>query len=181
MQSNTDAFSSSSAVRKRLLPKDGENQAAFAGEIDIASQAVLAYSSADPDHPIDNLIDGHDGRASTFWAGAKPNTTERIIVEFDHPQSVCWMIYEVEECVCARTQEVSVEVSADGGLTYRQILVQEYTFSPAGATFQRQVQRLNLPPISHIRLTIVPDKHGSGSAKLNSLRLFAENRGVIHE
>jgi len=53
------------------------------------------------------------------------------------------------------------------------VLVQEYTFSPAGATFQREVQRLNLPPMSHLRLTIVPDKNGSGPAKLNSLRLFA--------
>ena len=173
MQPNTDSISSSSGVRKRLLPKEGENPAAFAGEIDIASHAVLAYTSEDPGHPIDNLIDGHYGRHSTFWAGAKENTTERIIVEFDQPQSVSWMIYEVEDCVCARTQEMRVEVSSDGGRTYRQVLVQEYTFSPAGATFQREVQRLNLPPISCLRLTIVPDKHGSGPAKLNSLRLFA--------
>ena len=173
MQPNTDSRSSSSGVRKRLLPKEGENSAAFAGEIDIASHAVLAYTSDDPDHPIDNLIDGHYGRHSTFWAGAKPNTMERIVVEFDQPQSVSWIIYEVEECVCARTQEVSVEVSLDGGRTYRQVLVQEYTFSPAGATFQREAQRLNLPPISHLRLTIVPDKQGTGVAKLNSLRLFA--------
>jgi len=173
MQPGTDSLSSSSGVRKRLLPKEGENPAAFAGEIDIASHAVLAYTSEDPDHPIDNLIDGQYGRDSTFWAAAKANTMERIIVDFDQPQSVSWMSYEVEDCVCARTQEVSVEVSSDGGCTYRQMLVQEYTFSPDGATFQREVQRLNLPPISRLRLTIVPDKHGSGPAKLNSLRLFA--------
>ena len=180
MQPNTDSISSSSGVRKRLLSKEGGNPASFAGEIDIASHAVLAYTSDDPDHPIDNLIDGHYGRGSTFWAGAEPNTMERIIVEFDRPQSVSWIIYEVEDCVCARTQEMSVEVSSDRGRTYRQMLVQEYTFSPDGATFQREVQRLNLPPISHLRLTIVPDKHGSGRAKLNSLRLFAsESRGDI--
>lgn len=173
MQPNTDSLSSSSGVRKRLLPKEGENPAAFAGEIDIASRAVLAYTSDDPDHPIEHLIDGHYGRDSTFWAGAKPNTMERIVVEFDQPQSVSWMIYEVEDHACARTQEVTVEVSSDRGRTYRQMLVQEYTFSPDGATFQREVQRLNLPPISHLRLTIIPDKHGSGPAKLNSLRLFA--------
>lgn len=108
MQPGTDSLSSSSGVRKRLLPKEGENPAPFAGEIDIASHAVLAYTSDDPGHPIDNLIDGHYGRDSTFWAGAKPNTVERIIVEFDQPQSISWMIYEVEDCVCARTQEVSV-------------------------------------------------------------------------
>lgn len=66
------------------------------------------------------------------------------------------------------------------GRTYRQMLVQKYTFSPAGATFQREVQRLNLAPISHLRLTIVPDKQGSGPTTLNSLRLFAsESRSNI--
>ena len=173
MQTNTESLLSASGVRKRLLPKESENSVAFAGEIDIARQAVLAYTSDDPGHPIDNLIDGHYGRGSTFWAGATPNTTERIIVEFDQPQSVAWMIYEVEESAYARTQEVSVEGSSDGGRTYRQALVQEYTFAPDGATFQREVQRLNMPKINRLRLTIVPNKHGAGPAKLNSLRLFS--------
>ena len=173
MQPGTDSLSSSSGVRKRLLPKEAANRAALTGEIDIASHAVLAYTSADPDHPIENLIDEHHGRCGTFWAGAEPNTTELIVLEFDQPQSISCMTYEVEECSCERTQEVRVEVSSDGARTYRQVLVQEYTFSPAGATFQREEQHLNLPPITHLRLTIVPDKHGSGPAKLNSLRLFA--------
>ena len=66
-----------------------------------------------------------------------------------------------------------MEVSEDGGRTYRQILVHEYTFSPGEATFQREEQRLNLHQISHLRLTIVPNKSGSGTAALTSLRLFA--------
>jgi len=178
MQSNTDSLSSSSGVRKRLLPQAGANPTALAGEIDIAGHAVLAYTSDDPDHPIENLIDGRYGRGGTFWAGARPDTTECIVLEFDQPQNVSCLIYEVEECSCQRTQEVRVEVSSDGARNYRQVLVQEYTFSPAGATFQREEQRLNVPPITHLRLTIVPDKNGSGTAKLNSLRLIApEVRG----
>lgn len=72
-----------------------------------------------------------------------------------------------------RTQELRVEVSEDGGRTYRQLLVQEYNFSPRGATYQREEQRLNLHRVSHLRLTIVPNKNGSGTATLTSLRLFA--------
>jgi hypothetical protein len=52
-------------------------------------------------------------------------------------------------------------------------LVQEYTFSPRGATYQHEEQRLNLQQVSHLRLTIVPNKNGSGTATLTSLRLFA--------
>jgi hypothetical protein len=72
-----------------------------------------------------------------------------------------------------RTQEERVEVSEDGGQSYRQILVQEYNFSPGGATYQREEQRVNLRQVTHLRLTIVPNKNGSGTATLTTLRLFA--------
>ena len=94
-------------------------------------------------------------------------------MEFDKPQILKRLAYEVEEATRERTQEVRVEVSEDGGRAYRQILVQAYNFSPAGATFQREQHRLNLRQASHLRLTIVPNKSGSGIATLTSLRLFA--------
>jgi hypothetical protein len=98
---------------------------------------------------------------------------EQIVVEFDQPQTISRLVYEVEEAMRQRTQEVRVEVSEDGGRTFRHLLVQEYTFSPGGATYQREEQRPNLPPVSHLRLTIVPNKNGSGAATLTVLRLFA--------
>jgi hypothetical protein len=52
-------------------------------------------------------------------------------------------------------------------------LVQEYTFSPRGATYQREEQRFNLNRVSQLRLTIVPNKNGSGTATLTNLRLYA--------
>ena len=55
---------------------------------------------------------------------------------------------------------------------YRQILVQEYTFSPGGATYQREDQGFNLHGVTHLRLTIVPNKNGPGTATLTALRLF---------
>jgi hypothetical protein len=67
-------------------------------------------------------------------------------------------VYEVEEAERERTQEVRVEVSEDGGRTYRQILVQEYTFSPRGATYQREEQRFSLRQVSHLRLPPGPGR-----------------------
>jgi hypothetical protein len=170
MQSKTDVILSPSGVRKRLLSHESAPRAESGGEIDLGRYSVLGYSSEDPNHPIEHLIDGRDG---TFWASARPNITERIVVEFDRPQSVSYMIYEAQEYRTERTQEVRIETSSDGGGRYRQILVQEYTFSPSGATFQHEEQRLNLPPITHLRLTVVPDKRGAGVASLSSLRLFS--------
>jgi hypothetical protein len=162
-----------SRLRKRALEADAATSAGTADEIDIAGCATIAYSSEKPAHPVEHLLDGHSGPGGTRWISARPDVIEQIIVEFDQPQAISRLVYEVEEAVRERTQEVRVEVSEDGGRTYRQILVQEYTFSPGGATYQREEQRLNLLQASHLRLTIVPNKNGSGTATLAALRLFA--------
>ena len=103
----------------------------------------------------------------------RPDTVEHIIVEFDELQSISRLVYEVEEAVRERTQEVRVEVYENGGRRYRQILVQEYNFSPRGATYQREELHFHRLKVSRLRFTIVPNKNGSGTATLAALRLFA--------
>ena len=160
-----------SQLRKRQLAPDTV-VAAAAGEIDIVGSATIAYSSEDPAHPIEHALDGRSGPGATHWVSARPDTVERIVIEFDRPQPISRLAYEVEENARERTQEVSAEVSEDGGRTYRQIFVQEYTFSPRGATYQREEQVFARVQASHLRLTIVPNKNGSGAATLTTLRLF---------
>jgi hypothetical protein len=162
-----------SRLRKRRLEDDAATGAPAVDEIDIAGCATIAYSSEDPAHPVEHMLDGRSGPGATRWISARPDAIEHIVVEFDQPQPISRLVYEVEEAMRERTQEVRVEVSEDGGRTYRQILVQEYTFSPRGATYQREDQRFNLPQTSRLRLTIVPNKNGSGTATLTTLRLFA--------
>jgi hypothetical protein len=162
-----------SRIRKRLTSDKASMPGESAGEIDIARHAALACWSEDPDHPLEHLLDGHFGPGATRWASARPNATEYIVLEFDHVQRVSRLIYEVEERREQRSQEVRVEVWSDRDRTYRQVLVQDYNFSPQGATFEHEDVQLDLPAISHMRLTIVPNKGGSGIATLTSLRLFA--------
>ena len=162
-----------SRVRKRPLETDAATNARAAGEIDIAGCATIAYSSEDPAHPVEHMVDGRGGPGATCWISARPDTTEHIVIEFDRPKTISRLVYEVEETMRERTQEVRVEVSEDGGRSYRQILVQEYNFSPGGATYQREEQRFNLRQVTHLRLTIVPNKSGSGTATLTALLLFA--------
>ena len=162
-----------SRLRKRPLEADAATSARAAGEIDIAGGATIAYSSEDPAHPVEHMLDGQSGPGATRWMSARPDTIEHIVIEFDRPQTISRLVYEVEETRRERTQEVRVEASEDGGRSYRQILVQEYNFSPGGATYQHEEQRFNLRQVNHLRLTIVPNKSGSGTATLTALRLFA--------
>jgi hypothetical protein len=157
-----------SRLRKRLLEAD-----AAADEIDIAGCATVAYSSENPAHPVEHLFDGRSGPGASRWISARSDTVEHTVLEFDQPQPISRLLYEVEETDREHTQEVRVEVSEDRGRTYLQILVQEYTFSPRGATYQREEQRFDRLQASHLRFTIVPNKNGSGTATLTALRLFA--------
>jgi hypothetical protein len=165
-----------STLRKRRLDQSGQgagNTAGDAAPLDVARLATIAYSSEDPAHPIEHLLDERSGPGGSRWAAAQPDTIEQIVLEFDRPQSIARLVYEVEEPAHERTQEVHVEASQDGGRSYRRVLVQEYTFSPGGATFQREDLRLELHDVTHLQLTIVPNKGGSGVASLTSLRLYA--------
>jgi hypothetical protein len=165
------AMPSPPRLRKRRLEANAATSAA--DEIDIAGCAAIAYTSEDPAHPVDHMLDRRCGPGGTRWISARPDTVEHIVVEFDRPQAISRLVYEVEEAMRERTQEVRVEAAEDGGQSYRQIMVQEYNFSPGGATYQREEQRFNLRQVTHLRLTIVPNKSGSGTATLTALRLFA--------
>ena len=162
-----------SRLRKRPLEADAATSARDAGEINIAGCSTIAYSSEDAAHPVERMLDGRSRPGATRWMSARPDTTEHMVIEFDRPQTISRLVYEVKETMRERTQEVRVEVSEDGGRSYRQILVQEYNFSPGGATYQHEEQRFNLRQVTHLRLTIVPNKSGSGTATLATLRLFA--------
>jgi hypothetical protein len=159
-------------IRKRLLQDAWLLPASSIAEIDVTAGATIAYSSEDPAHPVENIFDGRDGPGGTYWEGARENTRETLLIEFDRPQSISRLIFEVEERHLERTQEVRLEVSCDSGVSFRALLVQEFVFSPRGATFQREDVRRNVQDVSHMRLVIVPNKSGSGRAKLTSLHLF---------
>jgi hypothetical protein len=159
------------SIRKRLLPQSTPESSA-PGEIDLRTAATISYSSEAPGHPIDSVLDGSTGQDATRWVSARPNSTETVLIEFDQPQPVSRIIYEVVERESARTQEVRIDASQDLGHTYRQILVQEYSFSPSGAVFQREDLRFELKEVSHLRFSIVSNKNGSGLATLSSVRVF---------
>src|SRR6201997_4583949 len=94
-----------SRLRKRPLEADAATSARAAGEIDIAGGPTIAYSSEEPAHPVEHMLDGQSGPGATRWMSARPDTTEHIVIEFDRPQTISRLVYEVEERMGGRTQE----------------------------------------------------------------------------
>lgn len=98
---------------------------------------------------------------------------QALVLAFDAPQAIRHVIVAVEEPAVARTQELRLAISQDGGRTYREVLRQEYNFSPSGSAFEREDWVVPAEGVTHLRLQIRPDKGGHPCrASLTTLALW---------
>jgi hypothetical protein len=146
-------------LRKQIIGAAREAPSATTGDIDIAAVATVLVTSEDPEHPVEHAFDGHRGPGGTRWVAGEPGE-QALILAFVAPQAIRRVALEVEELVVPRTQEIQLAVSHDGGQTYRELLRQEYNFSPPGTTFEREDWAVDSNAVTHLRLVIRPDKGG---------------------
>jgi hypothetical protein len=158
-------------LRKHILTPHQIMSGRGAAEKDIAAVATVLVSSEDPRHPIDYAFDGQRGPGASRWI-AEQSGEQTLILAFDSPQTIRQILVEVEEPEISRTQEMAVSISRDGGQTYRELIRQEYNFSPPGTTLEHEEWSIKADAISHLQLRIKPDKGGkAGRATLSTLAL----------
>ena len=121
--------------------------------------ATAFVTSESPGHPVEHIFDGQDGPEATRWV-AGTSGEQTLLLAFDEPQHLHQIKVEIEEREIARTQELDVSLSGDGGQTFHEIVRQEFTFSPPGTTFERESWTLRTETVTHVRLRIKPDKGG---------------------
>ncbi len=156
-------------MRKRIIghgPR--EVAAAEPGWVDIDLLAQVEITSEDDDYPIESALIPGTGLG---WRAAQPGE-QLIRLLFDAPRSlkrIHLMFHEGEQ---ERTQEFVLRWSPDGGQSYREILRQQYTFSPPGATREVEDYEVDLHGVTALELKIVPDiSGGSARASLAQLRI----------
>jgi hypothetical protein len=153
-------------LRKQIIPTQGSVPADARGETldpdtkDVAALATVLVTSESPDHPVDRLFDGRNGRGGTRWIASAAGE-QTLILAFDTPQTIRDVSLEAEELQTNRTQVLILALSQDGGRSYREILRQEFVFSPPGTTFQRESWRVPADGVTHLRVVIQPDKGGA--------------------
>ena len=144
-------------LRKLIIKPNPVTPDSNTGEIDIAAVATVLVTSEALDHPIDLAFDPHRGPGGTRWIAGEMGE-QSVILTFDAPQTINQIILEVEEPEVARTQELQLCLSCDGGKTFRELLRQEFNFSPPGTTFEREKWTVTAQGVTHLRLVIKPDK-----------------------
>src|ERR1700730_9853264 len=161
-----------SRLRKRPLEAEAATSDRAAGEIDIAGCATIPYSSEDPAHPVEHMLDGRNGPGATRWVSARPDAVEHIVIEFDRPQPISRFVYEVEETVRERTQEVRVEVSEETAPNPTARFSFRNTTSAPGEPPTSAKNSASISARSLISVLLLFQIR-SGTASFTALRLFA--------
>jgi hypothetical protein len=158
-------------MRKHILPSRPTTAAPIPEELDVASIATVAVTSEAVEHPVENAFDHRRGPGGSCWMAATSGE-QTLLLSFDEPQSIRRISIEVEETQTSRTQELELAVSHDSGETYCELMRQEFNFSPADTTFEREEWAVAIDQVTHLRLVIKPDKGGGPCrASLTSLAL----------
>jgi hypothetical protein len=156
-------------MRKRIiLPVQQETGSPDLEWLNMEELAEVEITSEDPAHPIESAL--LPGRGSG-WRAADPGE-QKIRLLFAYPQRLrrIWMSFM--ETRTERTQEYVLRWSPDGGKSFREIVRQQWNFSPQGATSETEDLHVELPAVTVLELSIIPDISGGNAfASLAQLRL----------
>jgi hypothetical protein len=156
-------------MRKRLITTTSENVPHLdKGWLDFDSAATVEVTSEAKEYPIESaLVSGE------MWGWrADDSGTQTIRLIFDQPQKLTRIALVFEESETERTQEFVLRWSPDGGRFFREIMRQQWNFSPPDTIREIEEYNVQLSDVTVLELVIVPDiSRGEARASLKSLRV----------
>ena len=138
------------------------------GWLDLDRAASVEVTSEEKDYPVESALVPGEMRG---WRAAAPGTqTIRLI--FDQPQRLTRIALVFEETAIKRTQEFVLRWSPDGGRSFREIVRQQWNFSPPDTVREVEEYQVELSDVTVLELIVVPDNNrGVARASLKNLRL----------
>ena len=156
-------------MRKRLItPIPQTTRPDDEGLLDLNAAAVVEVTSEDKDYPVEAaLVSGE----TQGWRAASPGT-QTIRLLFDERQKLGRISLVFEENETKRTQEFVLRWSPDSGRSFREIVRQQWNFSPPDTVREVEEYQVELSGVTVLELIIVPNNSGgTARASLKSLRL----------
>jgi hypothetical protein len=155
-------------MRKRLIsPTPRDRTPLDRDGLDLANFGMVEITSEDEAYPIEGALQPGDRRG---WRAAEPGP-QVIRLLFDQPQRLnrIWLVFEETEN--PRTQEFVLRWSPDHGRSFREIVRQQWNFSPPGTIRETEDYPVELADVTVVELKILPDQTGgTARASLASLR-----------
>jgi len=157
-------------MRKRLIAASPTALPVDRTWLDVDRVAVVELTSEDGAHPIESALRPGEKRG---WRAAGPGA-QTIRLLFDNPQQLRRIWLSFEESEIKRTQEFVLRWSPDAGGSFREIVRQQWNFSPPETVREIEDYAVDLSGVTVLELNIVPDTSGGGArASLLGLRLGA--------
>jgi len=156
-------------MRKRLLtPTPQGVQSPGEDWLDLDLAASVEVTSEEKNYEIESALVSGEAQG---WRAASPGT-QTIRLLFDQPQKLRRISLVFEEIARPRTQEFVLRWSADGGHSFREIVRQQWNFSPPNTSRETEEYQVQLSNVTVLELVIVPDiSRGTARASLKSLRV----------
>src|SRR4030042_1074924 len=147
-------------MRKRIIGHGpGEVAAVEQGWLDLDLLAQVEITSEDVDSPIESALVPGKGLG---WRANQPGE-QTIRLLFNEPLRLKRIHLLFQEDEQERTQEFVLRWSPDGGQTYREILRQQYNFSPPAVAQEVEDYDIDLDGVTALELRIVPDISGGST------------------
>jgi hypothetical protein len=156
-------------MRKHLIDSTPESiRTRGEGWLDVESAAIVEVTSEDPDCPVESAFISGDARG---WRAAAPGS-QTIRLVFDQPQRLKCISLVFKENETARTQEFVLPWSPDGGSSVKEIVRQQWNFSPPDSIREVEEYQVELSSVTVLELVINPNIGGGvARASVKNLRL----------
>jgi uncharacterized protein (DUF736 family) len=158
-------------MRKRMVGSSviqGEAADLNDNWLDLEQIATIEVTSEDPHFPVEAVFESDSG---VGWRASQDGEQQLRII-FDEPTTLHRMHLHFVEPEVERTQEFIIRWSSAQGGPPRDVVRQQWTFSPAGSTSEVEHYDVNLERVAALELSITPDlNNGTGRATLVNWRV----------
>ena len=155
-------------MRKRISSQPlRKSPSTNSGWLDLEALARVEVTSEDAAHPIESAL---LTVGATGWRAESPGEqTVRLL--FEPPQRLRRIRLLFREENEERTQEFVLRWSPTTESSWRDVVSQQYHFSPSGATEELEEYQVELEDVTALEITIIPNLSGGSYASLAQLRL----------
>jgi hypothetical protein len=157
-------------MRKRIIQPDSQGTLPADEQdwFDVEDLVQVELTSEDAEYPIEAALIMSTGSG---WRAQHPGR-QTIRLLFDKPQRISRIQLLFQEDGRERTQEFALHWSPGGGASSREIVRQQYNFSPPDITRELEDYAVDLDGLRILELSIIPDiSGGEACASLARLRL----------
>lgn len=157
-------------MRKQVVTQGQQEPSTVEPEwLDLERIARVEVTSEEAAHPVESALIPGEGLG---WRAADSGE-QAIRLLFDEPQRIRRIRLQFEEPMGGgRTQEFVLRWSPGGGQPYREVVRQQYNFSPPDVTSEVEDYAVELDGVAALELVITPDISGGfACASLAQMRL----------